>query len=562
MAAVNESGYLQRVLEARFHRETFPHVKKSFRELVLHFLIVLDQPDQNILNWIKICSEKYAFYLDQPDDALQINDGQTSVLCLKPTYLTPLCLAILKGRVSVVRVLCEFDHVQLDRNKDSGVHPLQLAIATKKTEVIEVVRDAITKKVGKVTFPFFTSMMNDGPRRGPVPVVLFLDRFGGIQRLTQEEFRLYSGGMSFHSGVIACVDSFIQHCQICPQKQTPLSLWAEKEYRSFLKTRPDKNPDLLLCQEKGVDLSVRAGQAFKKGDFITLHSAELPAPNSPEPRFANWGNLVIDGFPNAVQIDMAKEGLFIPCLFAAQEIRPREELFINYSFLHPVKWSPRIEKAKHQMLEAFPDTASLLKLWNCLKGGGEMFEFQCDLTRFNYVFHTPSLLVSLLIRGHFDLEAVAALFEEPRFLELIGFDKIPYAKHVYMTGFEILKTFKKQSTSQMREHFADCFEKNFKSSFLALQVTQVQSHIYDNAASWQSDFDRIAAGAEAIYAILENRVPPVSAKNDFAVLSEKERRDIIDSAFQESKLFFSNDPTTFPLHIQKMRKVIHDFFIG
>ncbi len=554
MAAVAPYTYVKQKLVRHFPEQDFPIVRARGKHAAFHYQLQLLQPDQQILKWLAICTEKYARYINLPDSTGQVyfvNEGRQEVAA---TGLPPISMAILMERKSIVDAFCASPHINMETVDRAGWIPLQHAIARNDPEILRVVEEATDKQqqtAGKVAalakdrFPFLRKLLQRPELPTEAVVVRYRDPTGSMQEMTQTEFMEFTGGAQFYDGLVGTPDSIFRNWYRNSLANEPILPSMLQRFDAYSK----KPPKLFLAQDEGAGLGVRAQQKIKAGDLVAFCGSELMPPEEENSlsdphsniltigkRLRNWGMEFNDGFPNTQEFPIVKDGVEFSGLVALREIGPEERVLHSYDFSHQIKWGPRAELALPELLEAFPGPTSPAKTWKVVskmdagsKDPKVKFDYQCKKAGLVYLFHTPSVLLSLLLRGHFDLDSVERLLKDPKFLSAMDIDKgIGTAlQKFYAKAFGHVKAFHSKGQETATGHVAAKMEKNVRAGVIALQW--VLDH---KPGDVRTEFDRIYDATAAFFTAIESRkdIPPPK------ILNRQELDEII--ARSKSATFF------------------------
>lgn len=554
MAAVAPYTYVKQKLARHFPEQDFPIVRAKGKHAAFHYQLQLLQPDQQILKWLAICTEKYTRYINLADSTAQVyfvNEGRQEVAA---TGLPPLSMAILMGRRAIVEAFCASPLINMEVADRAGWIPLQHAIARNDPEILRVVEEATDKQqqtAGKVAvlakdrFPFLRKLLQRPELPAEAVVVRYKDGTGSMNEMKQKKFMEFSGGAQFYDGLVGTPDSIFRNWYRNSLINDPILPSMLQRFDAYCR----KPPKLFLAQDEGAGLGVRAQEKIEAGDLVAFCGSELMPPEeenslsdphsnivSVGKRLRNWGMEFNDGFPNTQEFPIVNDGVEFSGLIALRQIDPGERVLHSYDFSHQIKWGPRVELALPELMEAFPGPTSPAQTWKGVskmdagsKDSRVQFDYQCKKAGLVYLFHTPSVLLSLLLRVHFDLDSVERLLKDPKFLSAMDLDKGrgTALQKFYAKTFVHVRAFQSKGAAEAAGHIAAKMEKNLRAGVIALQW--VLDH---KPGDLRTEFDRIYDATAAFFAAIESKVdmPPIK------IVSRKELEEII--ARSKSGTFF------------------------
>jgi len=403
-------------------------------------------------------------------------------------------------------------------------------------------------------------------------VVRYRDETGVIRPLTQSQFVEMTGGAQFYDGLIGSPNAIYRNWYRNEMHDEVVIAWMGKRFADYCRNKPR----LFLLQEGPAGLGVSTERKIKRGSLAAFCGSELTRPDEESSmtdpysnvvatgkRFRNYGPIVNDGFPNVQELPLVVDGVEFSGLVALRDIMPHQKILHSYDYSHPIKWGPRVELDVPEILHAFPTPPSPAQVWKGLKKMDAdardpdlQFDYQCKKAGLLYLLHTPSILLSLCLRGHFDLDSLERLLQDPRLLSAADLDK--GAGHVlqkfYSNAFASLRTYFAHGPAEGKEHMSSALEKNVRAGLISLQWV-----LKYKPADWQSAFDRIYQGAEALFVCLESRGDFDQARGVFQALTQQERDEIVSLTQRGDLFIFNKTPETLEAiykHLEEKKGVV------
>jgi hypothetical protein len=503
-----EASYTQKWLNQYYPRQAYQGLRGDQRRFTPHFLTSLKQPDESIIQWIDTCNAKHQAYINAPDTR-EIHTGslETGIQKLPAHLFTPLHMAAIMSREAVVDKLCAIPYIDCAWKDLKGWTSLQHAIARNHPGIIARM-EAAYGKAAKDQFPFLRSLAHAQVPTENMAVANYRDA-SGVRSLTQAEFQAMNGGAKFYDGILATPEALFRNWVRQGRKGEPILPWMSRQYAAY----QENLPALFLSDEGTAGLGVRAGQALKKGDIATLYGSELIAPEKEKEALEsnysytdttgkwvrNWGAIINDGLPNIEVLPLCVDGVQLDAMVCLRDVAEGEQLLSNYGVIHATKWRARTELGMDQILQRYPKPDSLEKEWRRYKRSDRSDRFigECEKSDLCYLLHTPSTLLSLIIRGHFNLNEVRKLLQNPEVLKMASFDqKFANMQKYYVGALALIEHFKGKATQEQREYVAAKFETSVRAGHIALALT------VDDFS--KEAFDRIANAADAYYSLLES----------------------------------------------------------
>ncbi len=524
MTVISKSptSFITQLLQPHFPKEAFSAIKKDpdAKRYVLHFYLMLDQPDLLISEWLKTCNKKYRDYINQPHDLRQV-DLQAEKWIL-PTGLPPLSLAVLMERVTVVDALCSSSDIQLERKDGKGWSSLQHAIVKNNPLILERLERAIDERFGMRTnvvstlasrrFPFLRKMVRDSTlenfeEQQDEKVVVYQDENKVLHSLSQTEFGKIRNGALFYDGVIASSEAiFFNWYNRASHSEDPMILWMGKRYESYLKNKPKL---FLSHVQGGSGVGVRAGEPIPFAALATIFGSKVvvssPIPDFhlpagvPGKKISSYGGMIQDGFPNIVEFPLIIDGVELRGFIASRDIQPGEQLFRNYGYTHPIK-KECSQLAIEEAIKAFPKRGSPIRILNEIKkidGNGKdpssQLHYQISIAGLKYLVHTPALLLSLIVRGHFEIDSMERFLKDPdlhRIAEFSGREGEKILK-LYRVALNALSLFEPHLAlhSELRDVIATGFEKNAQTTVAALYLMSQKTISEKPLEEWKKDLE-------------------------------------------------------------------------
>ncbi len=538
----------RRTLQLHCPIEHYDTVKKQ-KEAVFPYLIPSDQPDQPLLNWVDKCNQKYPHLINHPDGTERIVMREQQTLKIYPTRLPPLSTALLCGRVAVAKALANSPHIDFNAVDGRGWTPVQHAIAC-RTDLIDRVCEAARGK-----FPFLRDVASGRVASNDQRVVSYLQSDGTVVPLSQKAFRKLVGGTPFSPHPIASPEALFQNWYLQKGGEDLDYTWLQSRFDRYKQFPPTLY--LSMYPGTGVGVGVTAAQPIHASQFVGFFGSVVTQPINgvkwPDLSFS-WGDLLNDGFPNLLVAEGKIDGVMVRGLLALREIRPGEQLFLNLDASHSDKWVARVEFALDETLKHFPDFRTVLKTWHSIektKGQEQTFDalFQKGqrTNPFLYLFHTPSLLLSLIAQRHFDLDSVEKFLDQPDVIQFLGFHqgRGEVVLQFYKNVFECLKRISRiADLPEVREHLSRAFLTNVRTAFHAASMTMDRWKSYGTVDDWKNDFRRISNGAEGFYFLQESQESKKRGKALLNLLSPEEQAEVI--RLTEKKIgFIFRDIKTF-----------------
>jgi hypothetical protein len=245
-----------------------------------------------------------------------------------------------------------------------------------------------------------------------------------------------------------------------------------------------------LTHEGNAGMGVSANQVIRKGAMVGLFGSELTSPEearnlldpqktpiSSGTRWRNWGNMVNDGLPNALVFPCIRDGVEFVAFIALRDIQPGERIHLAYHFSNPVKWEPREELNLEEILTFFSTPTSLKAKWKKMadydfdnKDPEVEFEGLAKRANLSYVYHSPSLLLSQIVSGHFNLDSAESLLKDVLFRHVMDFKQKdgPALQKYYEQAFQVIRRFLPKAPQVLRQQVAQALLSNVRPALLAL----------------------------------------------------------------------------------------------
>lgn len=436
------------ILGTLFPSGRYDEVSKKYKTLVLHYLIALAQPSENIVKWIQSRAEKKPQHLDHQSDVYR--------------RLTPLAVCAIAGNVEVAKALLKAGaNPRLADFK--GWTPLHHATVLGHGELQDILLEALggvdtaagLRSLHGGNYTDLQALLSAKPVESENPVCL-IEEASAVNECTAGRFHEITNAQFCNKVAIepeqlmnwwVDTENVFDPSSLAYSTQQKLLEIMQPRALEELRKVQEIPAQLILCNEQVGGYGVKAGQPIGRYQGVTIYGGRLVCVqqeaeaattlsatdyvqhNVDATDIRNMGPMINDAFPNCGVVTVRADGFEYQLILASEEIPAGSFLYINYTASHNVK----TKYIHHELnlaglLKFLEEQAGRVRAWldDSLKSPQDLqavvvdIAGQSKLDKIKYLMETPSTLLHLIGISKFPLELILAVYNKK---ELLGLDK-------------------------------------------------------------------------------------------------------------------------------------------
>lgn len=444
-------------LQSYFHKDDY----RKDPSRALHFLII--NGHTKTIEWMNTIKKNEKSWIQE----IRKSGGNPFDIQDPKSGLTPLHLSAIKGNVLVLERLLE-ENANPFTPDHKGWTAYIHAFVNDRKEILAVLQAKGCYPLGEEAisdaqiqqrhvFQRTARLLNEAFPEPEEQVFFYLDHTGHMKAGSALQFKEMTGAF-FTPCFFATRERLIADRAAAIVPVQDIRRHAVHDYYKKIYSQADQEPSLYLarsehsCIHASLGWGVKTNKKVRLGTFLVAYLGKQQL--APDPSRSvyvcgrtdgkhqrNLGPMIQDSFPKAVLIELSEvDGLnSIPIIVAGRDMQKDEEVTYHYGYGQAhVKWGLHVELNQEEMEKYFLEhpvvqLAKELSFKNvqartdpCVHASEEKIQefiaLDLAIARLRYIFHTPSSMAHLVLKGIICAEDALTLMNDSEFLDLIQAD--------------------------------------------------------------------------------------------------------------------------------------------